>query len=743
MKKIININLSGRVIPIEDAAYETLQRYIESLRRYFAQEEGRDEIINDIESRIAELMNDKVRKGATAITEADMDEIIASMGRVEDFEEADAAEATRVADAGETVSGSASIGGTGFTYKAKSRLYRDTSDKLLGGVCSGIANYMNVDPAIVRLLFAIITFGGFGMGILIYILLWIVLPSRDLEAFVGKRLFRNPDDRVISGVAGGLGAYFDKPSWAIRLIFAAPLLLNIVFSVINSLFSVGHRDLFPNLFIGSFTGTFSLAYIILWIVLPEARSPFEKMEMRGEKVDVNRIRQNVKEGMSDIKTRMESWGEEVKTSAQEMSRRATEFAQSQGRPFVSEVGQAARPAARGALHVIGVLFKAFFIFVAGCITLGLFVGLIMVVFGGVAFWPINNFLWTSPLQKFLAWGTLLLFIGVPIIGFITWMVRRIGQVRSRNRYLGWTFGGLWTLGWVCAISFAASIAKDLRVYDRANAIELPVNTTANKLLVRVNEPEIRYSGTAWWMDNNDNAGWDISDDVMKYNNVKIRINKSEDSFYRVKVYKYSAGRSLADVQARATQTRYEVSTKDSILNLASGLVINRESKFRGQGVIVEIEVPVGKMIRFDETLLDAYNPWVVRTSTREYRSWGRRRAYQIDWDFDEHFNWDIDTDYVMTSDGKLRKPAEVIMDNSGVRERVPTADSLRLQIEQREEQLEKDRERLRQLRREQEERRNNNNDDRPITDSETTARPTSGTRFSLPLVAAPFIPLLM
>ena len=65
MKKIININLSGRVIPIEDSAYESLQRYIESLRRYFANEEGRDEIINDIESRVAELMNDKIKKTRT------------------------------------------------------------------------------------------------------------------------------------------------------------------------------------------------------------------------------------------------------------------------------------------------------------------------------------------------------------------------------------------------------------------------------------------------------------------------------------------------------------------------------------------------------------------------------------------------------------------------------------------------------------------------------------------------------
>src|SRR5689334_4181022 len=100
MKKIININLSGRVIPIEDSAYEKLQAYIESLRRYFIKEEGRDEIINDIESRIAELMSDKVRKGAQAVSDTDLDEIIASMGRPEDFEAAEAE-----ANAGTTTQG--------------------------------------------------------------------------------------------------------------------------------------------------------------------------------------------------------------------------------------------------------------------------------------------------------------------------------------------------------------------------------------------------------------------------------------------------------------------------------------------------------------------------------------------------------------------------------------------------------------------------------------------------------------
>src|ERR1043165_4026320 len=229
MKKILNINLSGRVIPIEDTAYEKLQAYIESLRRYFINEEGRDEIINDIESRLAELMNEKIRKGTSAITDADIDDIAASMGRPQDFDE----EAVE----GKTESGRQDFSG-GYSHSEKrerKRLYRDSSDKFIGGVCSGIANYLNTDPAIIRILFAIITFGGFGLGFLIYILLWIFLPTKDMEGFSGKRLYRNPDDRIIGGVAGGLSAYFNARVSIIRLIFAAPIIFSIFLGFIKGL----------------------------------------------------------------------------------------------------------------------------------------------------------------------------------------------------------------------------------------------------------------------------------------------------------------------------------------------------------------------------------------------------------------------------------------------------------------------------------------------------------------------------
>ena len=193
----------------------------------------------------------------------------------------------------------------------------------MGGVCSGLANYMNVDPAIIRILFAIITFGGFGFGVIAYLLLWIVLPSRDLEYYGGKRLYRNPEDRVFGGVASGIAAYFKRESWTIRLIFAAPILLSILLSLISWPFY--HEGVFvPNVVFGSLSATFIFAYIILWIVLPEAHSDYQRMEMRGEKVDVHTIRQNVKD-------RAKEFSEDVKNSAQNIGNKAKEFANTRGK----------------------------------------------------------------------------------------------------------------------------------------------------------------------------------------------------------------------------------------------------------------------------------------------------------------------------------------------------------------------------------------------------------------------------
>jgi len=643
MKKIININLAGRVIPIEDSAYESLQRYVESLRRYFAREEGRDEIINDIESRIAELMNEKIRKGAHAVTDADIEEIIASMGRVEDFAEADAADNAGAADAGEqqTFNGSKA---------PKGRMYRDSSDKILGGVCAGIANYMNFDPAVVRLLFAIITFGGFGLGFLLYIVLWIILPAQHLDRYAGKRLFRNPDDQMIGGVCGGLSAYFNISANTLRLIFAAPLILNVFFNVVSGIFAHNwHWGVGPwNLAFGSITSTFILAYVVLWIVLPLAKTPYEKMEMRGEKVDVNRIWQNVQQNMGDIETKAKAWGEEVTESANRLGQRAREFTSTKGKAFAAEAG----PVASGFGHAIGVLFRVLFLFIFGIIAFALFVVLITLIFGGgTMLWPLKEQILDLFLrgfwQKAFFWCTVLFFFVVPTVGFLTWVIRRIMRVKSRGNYLGWTFGGLWTLGWISLFLLISSVASDFRSEREVSTpvtLAQPVN---NKMIVAVSGPEVIYNGD-WFFEDEEIEGWNLTDDSLTAGNVKLDVALSRDSSYRVTLIKQSRGRNGAQAMELASRIQYSISSRDSVLDLGSGFTIAKEDKFRAQQVIVLIEVPAGKQVRFSNTMEKLHPVKVDLKRNRKKRKW--------DVKVDEHlsrFKYRYEVDYVMSATGQL------------------------------------------------------------------------------------------
>jgi phage shock protein PspC (stress-responsive transcriptional regulator) len=648
MKKIININLSGRVVPIEDSAYDKLQAYLESLRRYFANEESREEIINDIESRIAELLHEKIRKGASAVTDADVNEVISSMGTVEDFEAEDK-ESGAATSTGAQQNSNTNAGAT-YAKKEKSRLYRDSSDKMIGGVCSGIANYIGIDPAIVRILFAIIGFGSFGFGFIAYVILWIVLPPRDLENYTGKRFYRNPDDKVIAGVAGGLAAYFGRSASAIRLFFAAPVVLNVMFGILNRIF-IHESSFVPNIIFGSLTGTFVVAYIVLWIVLPEASNEYQKMEMRGEKVDVNRIRQNVREGADNMKERMKEWGQEVKESAQNFSTRAKEFANSRAKTFEAEANEIGRRGGRGLGHIIGVLFKAFFLFIAGTIAFALFVGLIGLLIGGIGVWPLKNFLIDGFWQNLYGWGTLILFLGVPLVGFIVWLLRRLMKVKSSSNYLGWTFGGLWTLGWVSLFLFGASLGRDFsksnyRKHTPEMSITQPVN---NKLIVKVSEPEIEYSGSMPWVEI-DGEGFDITEDSLKLSNIKIRyVQKSPDDNFHIVIKKYSKGRTIAEADARAQRMIFNASYADSVLDLGSSITIDKESKYRGQEIIVEIAVPVGKKIRFDASVEKLHT---FDISFNDRNEWRERRR---DWDNDD-FGYRTNVDYVMSADGQLTDP---------------------------------------------------------------------------------------
>ena len=639
MKTIINITLGGRSIAIEDSAFEKIKAYTESLKQYYRNEEGRDEIIADIESWFSELMQEKIRKGAAHITDADVDEMIAAMGRPEDFDK----EAT--ADAGD----SKSYGGPNFTMHEKRRLYRDESNKMIGGVCSGIANWLDIDPTVVRVLFAIISFGG-GTGILIYILLWILLPAKNMSVYKGKKMYRNPDDKVIGGVAGGMGAYFNINPNTIRWILAIPLILSALKGV-HFFNWDSDFDIFPNIFFGSLSGTFIFVYIVLWIVLPEANTPYQKMEMHGKTIDINTIKENVQNTMGDLNTRMQSWGQEVRQAGEKFGQQAKTFAQTRGPEFGREFGRTAARGGKGVGYVIAMIFKGFFIFIAGTIAVSLFIAFLAFLFSGYAWAPVNNFLWSGDNQHMWAWGTLLFFIGAPIVGLLVSLTRMILNIRTPGNYLNWLFGGLWTVGWVCLIMFIASVSQDLKRVENA---ETPVNITQpvnDKMILTVSQPRLEYEGNKYeWFDINDGKlnGISLTPDTLKLSMIAFDFEKSPDSSYHVIVRKEAMGKTDEEARNRLNKIQYNIISRDSILDLPNGFAIDKNSKYRFQNVNVKIQVPVGKKIKIDSSVFRKLSDGqIVARNYKESRREGvvsfKRRIS----------NYRAGVDYTMDSTGKL------------------------------------------------------------------------------------------
>lgn len=172
MQKIIQITISGQLIPIEEDAYTQLADYIRSLQIQFANEEGKDEIIHDIENRIAELFSIRLNSGAHAIDEEDVQKVIATLGRASDINQEQTFTATKRHLPGPY------LGDRRSEHKRNGnrRLFRDGNDKILGGVCSGLAHHFDLDTTLVRLIFAILVFISFGTASLVYIVAWIVIP---------------------------------------------------------------------------------------------------------------------------------------------------------------------------------------------------------------------------------------------------------------------------------------------------------------------------------------------------------------------------------------------------------------------------------------------------------------------------------------------------------------------------------------------------------------------------------------
>lgn len=167
MNKTIIININSIVFHIEEDAYENLRGYMIEIKRHFSQSEDSGEILLDIENRVAEMFSERIQQGKKEVISAqDVQEVIAQMGRVSDFEEAE-----EMAD--ETFYQEKKEDSSRISYEKK--LMRSSDDVVIGGVCSGLGYFFGIQTKWVRVLFVLFFLFG-GSGVLLYVVLWIVMP---------------------------------------------------------------------------------------------------------------------------------------------------------------------------------------------------------------------------------------------------------------------------------------------------------------------------------------------------------------------------------------------------------------------------------------------------------------------------------------------------------------------------------------------------------------------------------------
>jgi len=186
MKKTLTINLGGFVFNIDEDACDRLSQYLSDIEKRFPEEE-RAEIVRDIEERMAELLNYKLQN-RNVVEINDVEEVIEVIGKPEQFEDESGNEGSTTTEStsNSTAGSTGSAGNSGSTVTRQPRkqrkLYRNSNDRMVSGVASGLAAYFDLDPAIVRILFVILAFASLGWGILIYLILLIAMPEAKTKA---------------------------------------------------------------------------------------------------------------------------------------------------------------------------------------------------------------------------------------------------------------------------------------------------------------------------------------------------------------------------------------------------------------------------------------------------------------------------------------------------------------------------------------------------------------------------------
>lgn len=498
MKKTLTINLGGLVFNIDDDAFVVLKNYLDTIRGYFDTSEGRDEIMTDIESRIAEMLTEKMNGGKEVINSSDINMVISIMGQPEDYITDDLDEEPRSSSQQNSYHQQSHSHTQSSTTENK-RLFRDTDSGMLGGVCSGIGHYFGVDPVWFRLAL------------------------------------------VLSVLVLGFGFLF---------------------------------------------------YVILWIIMPEARTSAEKLSMKGEPVTFENIGKTVEEEMQNVKKKLNNLdGSQAQTHVNSVKTGVEKF----GFFLVSIV--------KFAIKAIAKILGFFFIIIGGLLLLALIFGAFTptnTVFfdtggtmGGYNLMEISHILFPSGSDLWLTIIGFVLLVGVPFLALLLGGFTLLFGMRP-PKYTGIALAGIWVLGLILSITAGirtgVEFNKESSLSEVISLNEIPSDTLYFEILNKngmVNKNNISSGDLEFFK---------FKDGILWLDGIEVNVLKTNSKFAELEIIKKANGKTFETADRNAGSIQYHTEIDSNVIKLDPYFTLTKGDKWRGQEIQVNLYIPNGKTI---------------------------------------------------------------------------------------------------------------------------------------------------
>ncbi len=472
MNKTIIINISGIVFHIEEDAYEVLRSYMNDVKRYFSYTPDSAEIVADIENRFAEMFSEKLSDSKQVIEIDDVNAIIAQMGTIKDFDQQEKEQ--EYTSYGE--------------YRSDKKLFRDPDDRIIGGVCSGVGHYFNVEPRWIRIFAVILVFIG---------------------------------------------------------------------------------------------GTGFILYPILWLVMPLARTRADKMNMKGEPVNLQNFKRNFDDEVEAVRKNFAN----------------------------ANTGGYVRSAATGIGNLISTILK-FAVKVIGVFIILTCIGMLVGLCGALlAFLGVINtadidaipFNIVNPEYQTLLYISAFLTIFIPLLALIFLAIRIIFNRLVLSRNVSFTMLIIWIVAFSTSIYYGSKVGADFSrdaSFSQITNIEakpvyylklndISVNGSSENLNIKIDT--IDYKGKIVINDSGDDFDHPVDVDI------RIAIAEDGDQPTITRTYR-SRGNSYETALKYAQNITYQYFQKDSVLYFDSRSPLKKGNLFRGQEVDVLVKIPKGSKV---------------------------------------------------------------------------------------------------------------------------------------------------